>query len=91
MIDIRFEGPCSDDMVSHGAIDLSTKGYDSVFVGRGETRAVAAARALGQIAESPQAHLFDSVLGAVNDSALSWNIEADGFVCSMYCIIRVSL
>lgn len=90
-LDIRFEGPCSDDMVAHGAINLEPQGYSNVFVGKGETRAVAAARALGQIAESPESHLFDTVLSAINEAPVTWNLEADGIVCNVYCIIRVSL
>jgi len=91
-IEMQFAGPHSDDMVKHGCIDLEKNGFDHIFIGKGETRMVAAARALGQIADSSQAQLLAPVNSYVQSVLLpeSMNIEADGFLCNVFCIIRVS-
>lgn len=92
-LDVRFEGPCADDMVAHGAIDIGRNEYDHVFVGKGETRAVAASRALGAIAESANAHLLDPASDKIRETLSlmdAWNLEADGFLCNVYCIIRIT-
>jgi ribosomal protein S12 methylthiotransferase accessory factor YcaO len=91
-IEITFHGPHSDDMVRHGVLDLEKNGHDHIYYGKGLSRAAAATAAVGALAESAQAHLLPSVLAESTRVLLphDYNMESDGVLCNMFCIIRVT-
>lgn len=91
---VKFAGPASDELADAGAIDLSDQGYEHVFVGKGTTKAAAMDSALNKCVSVFDASTFDQAYSLMFHKPLTSEHhvkEADGVLCNVFCIMRVTV
>jgi hypothetical protein len=87
---IWFKGPHSEELFK--ALYVPPSGFDQIFVGTGESKAVAAARALSHTRGCGLSGIYDELekLTHRNMPPRSTAIEGDDY-CQVYCIIGVGV
>jgi|GEM_PF-6387995 len=87
---LRFYGPYSPDMFKAMYVESDFAQFDTVVIGTGESKAVAAARALSHLNGKGYGPVMDAIIGEIEFIVPknSHFIEGDDF-CMVYCVLAV--
>lgn len=93
LLNVTYYGPVSDELAKAGAIDLSSQGFDYVYIGKGISKAGAAQNALKLFQQGVLGDKFEEAEDFVFDNMPDRYryLTSDGVLCNDYCIMRVTV